>query len=80
MMREGFENILDASWLSIWPGLAILALVLGLNMVGDGLRDATDPKLSGTCATSPAYPSLNPLPLREGVGGRGPAAPRFWKF
>jgi peptide/nickel transport system permease protein len=48
MMREGFENILDASWLSIWPGLAILALVLGLNMVGDGLRDATDPKLSGT--------------------------------
>ena len=48
MMRDGFENILDAPWLSIWPGLAILALVLGLNMVGDGLRDATDPKLAGT--------------------------------
>ncbi len=48
MMRDGFENILDAPWLSIWPGLAILMLVLGLNMVGDGLRDATDPKLSGT--------------------------------
>ena len=46
MMRDGFENILDAPWLSIWPGLAILALVLGLNMVGDGLRDATDPKLT----------------------------------
>jgi peptide/nickel transport system permease protein len=45
MMREGFENILDAPWLSIWPGLAILLLVLALNMVGDGLRDATDPKL-----------------------------------
>ena len=45
MMREGFENILDASWLSVWPGLAILVLVLGLNMVGDGLRDATDPRL-----------------------------------
>jgi peptide/nickel transport system permease protein len=45
MMREGFENILDAPWLSIWPGLAILMLVLALNMVGDGLRDATDPKL-----------------------------------
>ena len=29
------------------PGLAILVLVLGLNMVGDGLRDATDPKLAG---------------------------------
>lgn len=46
MMRDGFENILDAPWLSVWPGLAILALVLGLNMLGDGLRDATDPKLS----------------------------------
>jgi peptide/nickel transport system permease protein len=45
MMREGFENILDAPWLSVWPGLAILLLVLALNMVGDGLRDATDPKL-----------------------------------
>jgi peptide/nickel transport system permease protein len=46
MMRDGFDNILDSPWLSIWPGLAILLLVLGLNMVGDGLRDATDPKLS----------------------------------
>ena len=47
MMREGFENILDAPWLSVWPGLAILVLVLGLTMVGDGLRDATDPRLRG---------------------------------
>lgn len=47
MMRDGFDNILDAPWLSVWPGLAILLLVLGLNMVGDGLRDATDPKLAG---------------------------------
>jgi len=46
MMRDGFENILDSAWLCIWPGLAILALVLGLNLVGDGLRDVTDPKLS----------------------------------
>ncbi|HET9018099.1 MAG TPA: ABC transporter permease [Acetobacteraceae bacterium] len=46
MMRDGFENILDAPWLSVFPGLAILLLVLGLNMIGDGLRDATDPKLA----------------------------------
>lgn len=46
MMRDGFETILDAPWMSIFPGLAILALVLGLNMLGDGLRDATDPRLS----------------------------------
>src|SRR6266702_1061318 len=44
MMRDGFENILDSAWLCIWPGLAILALVLGLNLVGDGLCDVTDPK------------------------------------
>jgi peptide/nickel transport system permease protein len=45
MTRDGFENILDAPWLAILPGIAILMLVLGLNMVGDGLRDATDPRL-----------------------------------
>lgn len=45
MTRDGFENILEAPWLAIFPGVAILLLVLGLNMVGDGLRDATDPKL-----------------------------------
>ena len=44
MMRDGFENILDQPWLCIWPGLAILVLVLGLNLVGDGLCDVTDPK------------------------------------
>ena len=47
MIRDGFENILDAPWLSIYPGLAILTLIFALNMLGDGLRDATDPKLRG---------------------------------
>jgi len=47
MLRDGFENILDAPWLSIFPGLAILILVLGLNLLGDGMRDATDPTLGG---------------------------------
>jgi peptide/nickel transport system permease protein len=47
MLRNGFENILDAPWLSIFPGIAILLLVLGLNMVGDGLRDASDPMMIG---------------------------------
>lgn len=45
MIREGFENILDAPGLAIFPSLAILAVMLGLNMLGDGLRDATDPRL-----------------------------------
>ncbi|MEK7702107.1 MAG: ABC transporter permease [candidate division NC10 bacterium] len=45
MIREGFEHILDAPWLSIYPGLCLLVLVFSLNLVGDGLRDAADPKL-----------------------------------
>jgi len=45
MIREGFENILDSASLSIFPSLAILLVVFSLNMLGDGLRDATDPRL-----------------------------------
>ena len=45
MIREGFENILDAPWLAVAPGLAILVTVRGLNLAGDGLRDAIDPKV-----------------------------------
>lgn len=44
-IREGFENILDAWWLAVFPSLAILFTVLALNLLGDALRDAIDPKL-----------------------------------
>ncbi len=44
IVREGFDNLLDAPWMSLFPSLAILAVMIGLNLVGDGLRDATDPK------------------------------------
>lgn len=44
MIREGFENILDAPWLALAPSFAILITVLGLSLMGDGLRDALDPK------------------------------------
>ncbi len=44
IVRDGFDNLLDAPWLSIFPSLAILVVMIGLNLVGDGLRDATDPK------------------------------------
>jgi peptide/nickel transport system permease protein len=47
MIREGFENILDSFWLAMAPGLAILIVVFALNLLGDGLRDAIDPKLKG---------------------------------
>ena len=40
---RGYLN--NASYMAIFPGLAIVATILSLNLVGDGLRDATDPKL-----------------------------------
>jgi len=45
MIREGFENILDSYWLALAPSVAILVVVFSLNLLGDGLRDAIDPKL-----------------------------------
>lgn len=45
MIRQGFDAILDAPWVTVYPGFAILFIVLALNLVGDGLRDAIDPKL-----------------------------------
>lgn len=45
MLAESREFILRAWWVVTWPGLAILFTVLSINLVGDGLRDALDPKL-----------------------------------
>ena len=42
---EGRTYMLQQPWLAIWPGLAISLVVLGLNLVGDALRDLLDPKL-----------------------------------
>lgn len=45
MIRDGFNYILDAPFVAIYPGFAVLLVVLSLNLIGDGLRDAIDPKL-----------------------------------
>ena len=42
---EAREFILRAWWVVTFPGLAILITVLAFNLMGDGLRDALDPKL-----------------------------------
>ena len=44
MLSGGRAHILDAPHLTIFPGIAIALLVLGLNFLGDGLRDRLDPK------------------------------------
>lgn len=45
MLMEGKEVLEIAPWLSLFPGLAILATVLGYNLLGESLRDLLDPRL-----------------------------------
>jgi peptide/nickel transport system permease protein len=45
ILTAGKDNIEVAWWLSLYPGLAILITVLSYNLVGEGLRDALDPRL-----------------------------------
>jgi peptide/nickel transport system permease protein len=47
ILTSGKDNIEVAWWLSLYPGLAILITVLSYNLVGEGLRDAIDPRLWG---------------------------------
>jgi peptide/nickel transport system permease protein len=44
-LRKALTTMELNPWLGIFPGLAILLTVLGVNMLGDGLRDAIDPRL-----------------------------------
>jgi peptide/nickel transport system permease protein len=44
IIREGFEYLNDNALLAVFPSLAILVTMIGLNLIGDGLRDATDPR------------------------------------
>ena len=45
MVAEGRDNLLGAWWVATFPGLTIVFVVLAFNLVGDGLRDALDPRL-----------------------------------
>ncbi len=44
ILTDGKDYIQFAWWLSLYPGLAILITVLGYNLLGEGLRDALDPR------------------------------------
>lgn len=48
MISEGRNFIVTHPWLSLFPGIAILLTVAAFNLIGDGLRDALDPRLRGT--------------------------------
>jgi len=45
MLAEGRDYLTVAGWISIFPGVAIMVTVLGINFLGDGLRDLLDPRL-----------------------------------
>ena len=45
MLKSGHEFLRDSPWMGIFPGLAILITVLAFNLLGDGLRDALDPRI-----------------------------------
>jgi peptide/nickel transport system permease protein len=47
MVLDGVEPIRVAWWVSFFPGLAILLAVMGINLVGDWLRDVLDPRQRG---------------------------------
>ena len=45
MLSEGRQYLRDQAWVATFPGLAIMLSVLAMNLLGDGLRDALDPRL-----------------------------------
>jgi peptide/nickel transport system permease protein len=47
MVNDGYKFLLSSPALAIAPGIAIMLAVFGFNMIGDGLRDALDPRLRG---------------------------------
>jgi ABC-type dipeptide/oligopeptide/nickel transport system permease subunit len=63
MVAEGTRYLQRAPWLSLLPGLVIMVTVLAFNLLGDGLRDALDPRLR--FAASPDLDALRPRPGRD---------------
>ncbi|MCW2309632.1 ABC transporter permease [Rhodobium gokarnense] len=43
MLDVARQFLIEAPWMAVWPGLAIVAIVLGFNLLGDGLNDALNP-------------------------------------
>jgi len=52
VLAEGRLYLQQAPWLTLFPGVAIMGCILGLNLFGDGLRDLLDPKMQGLGTTA----------------------------
>jgi peptide/nickel transport system permease protein len=44
MLNAAQRFLVNAPWMAVWPGLAIFVTVVSFNLLGDGLRDALDPR------------------------------------
>ena len=44
MIRDGYEQMANAPWISIFPGVVIVLTVIGFSLVGDGVRESVDPR------------------------------------
>jgi peptide/nickel transport system permease protein len=44
MLNTAKDYVENAPWMAVWPGVSIFLLVLSFNLLGDGLRDALDPR------------------------------------
>jgi peptide/nickel transport system permease protein len=53
ILSEGRLYLQQAPWLVLYPGAAIMLTILGLNLLGDGVRDLLDPRLRGAAADQP---------------------------
>ena len=78
MIADGRGFLATAWWISLFPGLAMLLIVLAVNLMGDWLRDTLDPKLrqvgsraTTLDATAPVEPALADAPARGAAGGGG---------
>ena len=57
MLAEGQSFLTHAPWVAVFPGLALMLTVLGINLLGDGLRDLLDPRLASRGRLPAGLPS-----------------------
>src|SRR5262249_27422887 len=65
MLSDVNDYLQTAPWLAITPGVAIVLSVLGFNLIGDGLREALDPKLRGRTGRVRRRSAFGPGPVRR---------------
>ena len=75
MLNTAKNYIDNAPWMAIWPGLAIFLLVLSFNLLGDGLRDALDPRQRPQMRLGPGSVFDLQGTSWQGWGGKGISSP-----